>query len=331
MNILLITIWKPRKGGIVRRVENLIKFSRQNFDIVTYRRSIALPFFRALAFIVDAVFQSLHKKNFDIIHAHYALPQGMAGVIVKKLTGKPLVLTVHGSDVLVLGKNPIFRILLKITLRNSDMVIAVSGHLRKKVIEMGNREERVKVIYGGVDRSGRALKKKTEKKVVFVGSLVPQKGVDILLKAFEDIEGAELLIVGEGKERKKLEAIARGNVYFLGEASKVDEILSRSSVLVLPSREEGFGLVLLEAMSLGLPVIATKVGGIPEIVNGKNGILIEAEDVEQLKRAIEKILNDVKLGRKLGAAGIKYSARYSWRRMATEVEKIYKNLLREQL
>ena len=117
----------------------------------------------------------------------------------------------------------------------------------------------------------------------------------------------------------------------MGEASKVDEILSRSSVLVLPSREEGFGLVLLEAMSLGLPVIATEVGGIPEIVNGKNGILIEAEDVEQLKRAIEKILNDVKLGRKLGAVGIKYSARYSWRRMATEVEKIYKNLLREQL
>ncbi len=324
MNVLLITIWKPRKGGIVTRVENLIKFSKHSFSIITYEKCVNLPLLRAISFIVYGFFKGV-STNFDIIHAHYAIPQGFLGLLLKKVKKKPLVITVHGSDILVLGKNRITKFFVASVLKNADCIIAVSRHLKRRVIDLGVEESKVKVIYAGISFSLKNEKEEKERRVVYIGSLVKQKGVDILLKAFKDID-AELFIVGNGKERDNLEKIAGKKVYFLGEMENLDKIFSKASVLVLPSREEGFGLVLLEAMSRGIPVVATRVGGIPEVINKKNGLLVERENVEELRKAISSILNNRKTAKKLSSYGRKTVKKFSWRKMAHEVDCIYENL-----
>jgi len=326
MNILLITIWKPRKGGIVTRVENLIKFSKHNFSIITYEKYINLPFLRAISFIVYGFFKAILMR-FDIIHAHYAIPQGFLGVLLKKVKKKPLIITVHGSDILVLRKNRVTKFLVANVLKNADYIIAVSRYLKREVVNLGVEESKVRVIYAGISFSfsNEKEKKGKEKRAVYIGSLVKQKGVDILLKAFKDIDG-ELFIIGDGKERDSLEKIAGKKVYFLGEMENLDKIFSKASVLILPSREEGFGLVLLEAMSNGIPVIATRVGGIPEIINNKNGLMVEIENVEELRKAISLILNNRKIAKKFSSFGRKTAKKFSWRKMAHEVDNIYENL-----
>jgi len=326
MNILLITIWKPRKGGIVTRVENLIRFSKHNFSIITYEKYINLPLLRAISFVVHGFFKAILMR-FDIIHAHYAIPQGFLGLLLKKVKKKPLIITVHGSDVLVLGKNRIAKFLVANVLKNANYIIAVSKYLKREVVNLGVEESKVKVIYAGISFSleNEKEEKGKEKRVVYIGSLVKQKGVDILLKAFKDIN-AELFIVGDGKERDSLEKISGKKVYFLGERKNLDKIFSKASVLVLPSREEGFGLVLLEAMSRGIPVVATRVGGIPEIIN-KSGLLVERENVEELRKAMTLILNNRKIAKKFSYLGRKTAKKFSWRKMAHEVDCIYEALV----
>ena len=172
------------------------------------------------------------------------------------------------------------------------------------------------------------------KGVVFVGSLVKQKGVDILIKSFEIVgkkhSDSKLIIIGDGSERKVLEKLARElriDVVFHGYLDDFRDILNKSLVFVLPSRTEGFGLVLLEAMEARIPIIATDVGGIKEIVvNDENGLLVKKEDVNSLADAINKIIEDNDLKNRLIFGGRKTIKKFSWSRMADEVDVFYKEI-----
>jgi N-acetyl-alpha-D-glucosaminyl L-malate synthase BshA len=336
MRVLLISLWKPRRGGIVTHVENLMKNSKNDFAVLTYERYINLPLLRALSFVVHGFFKG-SRMGYDLIHAHYALPQGLLGVVLKKLRGKPLVVTLHGSDITLLTKNLLTRQLVKFALRNSNKVIAVSEFLREEALKLGVEEEKVKVIRGGVtlqrgpedklDISGRL--------VTFIGSLVEQKGVDVLIEAFQQVKErvpeVKLAIVGEGKERERLEALAKGvqDIYFLGYRRDLTGVLEKSEVLILPSREEGFGLVLLEAMAAGVPVVATRVGGIIEIVeDGYSGILVEKEDSRGLAEGIVRVLENGELRDALSRHGREVVKKFSWKRMGSEVDKIYDEIVR---
>lgn len=336
MRVLLLTLWKPRVGGIVTHVENLIKNSRHEFEIVTYPTHA--PIVRSALFILSGFLAGLTKKC-DIIHAHYALPQGLLGVLLKKAKRVPLVITLHGSDVTILGKKIITRPLLKFVLKHADAIIAVSEFLKREVAALGIPGARIKVVYGGVsvpDKNSKNDEFELEGTVVtFIGSLVPQKGADIAVKAFAEVKSrvahTKLVVVGSGKERKNLESIASSlkleDVHFLGTRKNLKNILEKSSVLVLPSREEGFGLTLLEAMSCGVPVVASNAGGIPEIVqHGRNGLLVARDSPRELAEAIIRILSDEKLRDTLIKNGFETAKRFSWQKTAREVDEIYEKL-----
>lgn len=333
MRVLLLTQWKPKRGGIVTHVDNLVKHSKNEFMILSYPRHPNMPFLRAMSFLLVGMLLGV-RRSYDIIHAHYALPQGLLGVLLKRIKKRPLILTLHGSDITLLGDNPLTKPFVRSVLRNADAVIAVSQFLKKETVKLGIEEERVRVIYAGVGggKQGRATPK--GKRVVFVGSLVKQKGVDTLLHAFKRVikkhDDAELLVVGDGKDRRTLERMSRElgiKTSFLGNVEDIEKVLIKSAVLVLPSREEGFGLVLLEAMQAGVPVVATKVGGIPEIVvNGENGLLVEKEDVNALATAVIKLLEDKALRNRLILKGIKTAEKYSWANMAGEVDILYREV-----
>ncbi len=346
MKVLIISSWKPRKGGIVTHVEKLLENSDQDYRILTYKdpgtqdeqnvlrvRYVNLPIIRGFSFAINA-FLKARKEDFDIIHAHYAIPQGFAGALIKKAAKKPLVLTVHGSDVAGLGSTPVFRPLLKWVVRMSDVVIAVSEHLKEKLINLGADPEKIIVIHNGVNPSSRPTG--SEKRIVFVGALVKQKGADLLLKAFklleEDERNVKACVVGDGPERKKLERLAARlglkNVTFTGYVDNLDSVFTAESMLVLPSREEGFGITILEAMARGIPVVASNTGGIPEIISdGVNGLLFEREDVGSLYRSVVKLMEDTPLRIKLIDGGLETIEKFSWEKMAREVEETYEELL----
>jgi glycosyltransferase involved in cell wall biosynthesis len=324
-------MWKPRKGGVVTHVENLMRYSRNEFTIVSYERFIDAPVLRALSFLVYGLWKGL-REEFDLIHAHYALPQGLLGVLLRKMVRKPLVITIHGSDLTVLGRNPFTRPLIAVVLKNADMVISVSDYLRKEALELGIPPDKIKTIPGGAPEI--VLKKEGQKdSITYIGSLVRQKGVDILIEAFREVKKAfpavKLRIVGNGVERKRLERQAESieDIYFLGSRDDLSEVLEKSLLLVLPSREEGFGLVLLEAMAAGIPIVATNVGGIPEIVEDQvSGILVEKENPKELASGILAVLENGMLRQKLIRGGRKVARRYSWENMAYEVDRVYEEV-----
>lgn len=332
MRVLLITKWKPNKGGVVTHVENLIKHSKNTFDIITYPPFISLPVFRALSFVLVGLLRGI-GRDFDLIHAHYAVPQGLLGVFLKKIKRKPLVVTIHGSDMTILGSNPVMQHGVRFVLGNADAIIAVSRFLKEEAVKLGIQDKKVRVIYAGVAKGEKINDAPAGKRVVFVGSLVRQKGVDVLLRAFKKVSAkhgdAELLVAGDGEERRGLEKMSRelGVKMTLLGYENLKKVLAESAVLVLPSRAEGFGLVLLEAMSAGVPVVATNVGGIPEIIeNEKNGLLVEKEDAAALAGAIVRVLEDEKLRNKLILEGRKTAEKFSWTRMADEIDSLYREI-----
>jgi N-acetyl-alpha-D-glucosaminyl L-malate synthase BshA len=330
MRVLLITQWGTG-GGISTHVTRLVEHSKSDFDTITYPRFINVPFLRAFSFVLSGFIRGIFR-NFDIIHAHYTVPQGFLGLLLKYFKRRPLVITVHGSDITVLSKNPAARPILRFVLKNADRVVAVSNFLKEEIKKLGVPQEKIEVIYGGVTISEDGKEFDAAGRVItFVGSLVPQKGVDTLIESFKDIktEGTSLIIVGDGPERKRLEALAEGigDIQFLGRRKGIKNILTKSDVLVLPSKEEGFGLVLLEAMVLGTPVIATNVGGIPEIVEeGVSGILVEKDNPKQLAVAIDRVLGDEELGKTLVENGREKAKKFTWEMMCGEIDELYESI-----
>jgi glycosyltransferase involved in cell wall biosynthesis len=333
MRVLLLTLWKPSMGGVVTHVENLMRHSRNEFRIISYP-PVRIPLLRAAGFTVAGLIKGL-GMSFDVIHAHYAVPQGFLGLILKALKRRPLVVTLHGSDVTVLGRNPLTRPLVGLVLRGADRVIAVSEFLRREAHALGADPGKTRVIYGGGPGPTRPTPRKgrgRRRRVLYVGALVRQKGVDVLVKAFSLLreQDAELVIVGDGVERGRLERMCRElgvKADFRGYLVDIGAALRDSDVLVLPSREEGLGLVLLEAMARGVPVVATRAGGIPElVVDGENGLLVEREDPEGLAEALERLLRDQALARRLVEGGLETAGSFTWEKMAGEVDEVYAEL-----
>lgn len=335
MRILLLTQWKPARGGVVTHVEQVISRLPYEFVIITYPSFLRLPLLRAIAFLLYGIAEGVRKgRSCDLIQAHYAVPQGLAGVVLKHLLRLPLVVTVHGSDLLRLGANPLGRALVGLVLKNADAVVAVSGFLKARAQELGAKAEKVWVIHGGVELPGKVVARRSGR-ILFVGSLVRQKGVDVLLRAFQRVRQqlpqAELVIVGEGSERRKLEELCRNlgldDVRFEGARDELGEYYSSSRVLALPSRSEGFGLVALEAMAHALPVVASRTGGIPEVVShGETGILVEGENPEALAEALIAVLSDDALWHRLSVQARKRASAFSWERAAEEYARLYREL-----
>ena len=246
----------------------------------------------------------------DVLFAPWAYPDGYAAVELAHQSRLPVVVQVHGSDIRQLRQFPARRVGTMLAVRQAQGVIAVCRDLASGVIDLGAAPERVRVIIDGVDPavfspgSKEAARRRLgltadRQHLLFVGNLVPVKGNDVLLEACRTLPGDswQLHFIGEGPQRTALQRQARcagfeGRVVFHGPVphENLPDWFRAADLFVLASRSEGIPNVLLEAMACGLPFVASRVGGIPEIAELGASRLVEPERPAELSVAIQDML-----------------------------------------
>jgi glycosyltransferase involved in cell wall biosynthesis len=278
------------------------------------------------------------RTNPDIVHIqNFGL--GPVGSLAKFLLRKPYLVYGQGSDVYLQWayKTPVF-----LMVKNADAVIALTEDMKTEIRKRYKRD--IFVIPNGIDLERFQATKKDEKgkTLIFIGRLHPIKGVKYLIDALAIIKkstfNTKLIIVGDGDERTGLEKQA--NILGLGEdviftgGIKNDQIpgyLAKSDILVLPSLSEGFPNVILEAFASGLPVIATKVRGIREIVHeGVNGYLIEAENSREIADKVIQLFDDRVLMEKMSENNKIKAEGYSWEKVAPNIEEVYSKITKKE-
>lgn len=266
--------------------------------------------------------RKLHRQQpIDLIHAHAALPCGHAAALLQRELGIPFVITVHGLDAYstrqVGGRAGEWsRRVSRWVYSKAQRVICISEKVRDGVLEKPTTPIRTAVVYNGVGAQAfsPAPGPVTSPRLLSVGNLIPIKGHEVLLRAFaavlSEFPDLSCEVIGDGPERSRLlrfcdELGVADSVTFRGRQTRTEvaEAMRNCSLFALPSRYEALGCVYLEAMATGKPVIACHGQGIDEvIVHGRNGWLIEPDDLAGLKSALSELLRAPKLRREMGEA-----------------------------
>ena len=258
---------------------------------------------------------ALHEK-LNILHVHYAIPHASAAVSAKQILATygihiPIVTTLHGTDITLLGKDKSFKPVIEYAINQSDAVTAVSQNLKDETLLNFKIKDEIKVIPNFIDMSlynqdcNQILRDKFAKKeepiLVHISNFRKVKRVKDVVKIFEKVNKqvtSKLLMIGDGPERLKAEQLCRKlgiakQVRFLGKLKVIEKFLCIADVFVLPSETESFGLVALEAMASKVAVISTNSGGLPEVnIDGKTGYLSDVGDVNKMANDTIELLKD---------------------------------------
>jgi glycosyltransferase involved in cell wall biosynthesis len=246
-------------------------------------------------------------READLVHAHW-LPSGFAAMA----TRRPFVVQLWGTDVELARRAPR---LARSVLRRAEAVVCPSSALAGEATRLGARQ--VEVVPSGVDLPAEVGPEAEPAEVLYAGRLSPEKGV---LELVEAAEGLNLVVAGDGPLRDRV-PMARGFV----PPSELGGLYSRAAVVACPSHREGFGVAALEAMAHGRPVVAGAVGGLLDlVVNGETGILVEPGNVPALRAALDRLLEDPELRRRMGEAGRARAAeRFGWPAVTRKTLDVY--------
>ena len=283
-------------------------------------------------------------EEFDIVHGHEVF--GSPGYRHRSDKNYRYVYTVHGLAYNLISREklkPLAKILHypeRRACKKADKVVAVSENTKKEVVEEYKVDPgKVEVIYNGVDTEKFRPTKSFENRVLYVGEFLERKGSVLLVKAFSNVlekfEHAELVLVGKGRLEEKLRKLVNDleiedNVVFKKNVTDEELVdLYSSSVFVMPSSYEGQGIVYVEAMACGSPVIGCDNSAIPEMIeNGSNGFLIDRK-VEEIEKALEKLFSNPEKVKKMGENARKTAGKFSWDEITEKTLKSYKKF-REQ-
>lgn len=291
------------------------------YDLFKYP-DYALPLAVKMASVTE-------EFDLDVLHVHYAIPHATSAFLAKELLGKKkiaVITTLHGTDITLVGRDPAYFQIVKYSIEKSDKVTAVSENLKCQTIRHFRLEKPIEVIPNFFTPQEEILSNKPPQKNCFDGDekvLIhssnfrsvkrPEDVVRIFLKVRKSLK-CKLLFLGTGAgieevREQVLENNVEKEVIFLGESRKIDKFIASSDLLLQPSSQESFGLTALEAMAYGVPVISTKVGGIPEVViDGVTGFLSCTGDIEKMSRDAVLLLSDPELYQKMSGACKKRAA-----------------------
>ena len=292
------------------------------------------------------------RFDLDILHVHYAIPHSISAYLAKMMLRDhvvPYVTTLHGTDITLVGNDRSYLPITRFGIEQSDAVTAVSEYLRRRTIQEFQIQRPITVIPNFVDcnvygpSSDQSLRRRfaqdDEGILTHISNFRPVKRVEDVVGIFALVRKkrkARLLMVGDGPERPKAEWLANTHgiaqdVLFVGKQNDMNELLAISDVLLLPSELESFGLVALEAMACEVPVIATHVGGIPEVVrDGVDGYLYQVGEVQAMADGCLSILNNPKVRDNLGkAARERATHHFCASKIVLEYEDLYHRTINE--
>src|SRR5437762_730310 len=264
----------------------------------------------------------------DLLHVHYAIPHSVSALLARQMLAAgtqkrklPFVTTLHGTDITLVGLDRSYLPITRFSIEQSDGVTAISQYLRERTVKEFDVQNDIQVIYNFVNcdvycRCGEDLAQRRaeyapngERILVHVSNFRPVKRVTDVIEIFDRVRKkipSKLLLMGDGPERSRAERLAvqkgiHDDVIFLGKQEQIGEKLAISDVLLLPSQLESFGLAALEAMASEVVPIATRVGGLPEVIeHGKTGFLADLGDVEAMANYAINILSDESRLRAMG-------------------------------
>src|SRR5215469_2850480 len=318
---------------------------------------LAYPLFEyppyALA-LASKLCEVAHSESLDLIHMHYAIPHAVSAYLAREMCKAsrylPFVTTLHGTDITLVGRDPSFLPITRFGIEQSDRVTAISNYLRQATLDTFAVSTPIQVIYNFIDaefyrrRPDPSLKRHIaphgESIIVHISTFRPIKRImdciEILARVRARGLGARLVMCGDGPERADAQALAAKlnvseDVIFAGQQpqSMIREYLSIADLLLLPSQSESFGLVALEAMACEVPVIATRVGGLPEVVeDGNTGYLFEVGDVNAMAAGAISLLSNQALTQQFGRLAREVAiTRFSAERIIPEYEALYAGLI----
>jgi N-acetyl-alpha-D-glucosaminyl L-malate synthase BshA len=290
------------------------------------------------------------SHNLDLLHCHYAIPHSVSAFLAKSMLHPhklPVVTTLHGTDITLVGSDRSYLPITRFSIDQSDGVTAVSHFLKEATEKVIGAKNDIEVIYNFVNcekykpSQNKGLREyfapQDEKILIHVSNFRPVKRPTDVVQIFERVHKeipSVLLMVGDGPERSNAEWAARDagiehHVQFLGKQENIEELIGISDLLLLPSETESFGLVALEAMSCEVPVVASRVGGLPEVVtDGVEGFLVEPRDVARMAERALFILADatrrVEMGKR---AREKAHAQFCSTRIISLYENYYRKII----
>ena len=307
----------------------------------------SMPLISSLIFVLRGLFDCVRKVGrVDIVHAHQALTPAILAFLISRFYRIPFIITCHGSEIRTRRKRGLIKLIQRFLFSRASYLTTVSTEIKRILMNSYDVDAtKISIIPNGYDeRTVARLIKNMEReypaRIAFVGSLRQFKDPLTLLKGFREITekylDTELHIVGDGPLRERLRTFCLENslsskVIFEGIKPHEEALraIAESTVFVLTSVEEGLPTVLIEVMALGKPVIATAVGGIPEVVkDGVNGILIPPKSPEHVAEALRRLLTDSELRRRLGDAARESVKDYTWSKIAEKYEIVYQKVLR---
>lgn len=291
--------------------------------------------------------QIARAYDLDVLHVHYAYPHGVSAWLAKHISNLArlkTIVTLHGTDITLVGQDEAFYLLTRFALEHCDAVTSVSDYLSRKTQSWFGLDRAIRVIPNFVDTQQlvppeAARDPQRERIVVHISNFRPVKRSMDAVKVFEKINAvlpARLILVGTGPEldgiRDRVDELSLSDrVEFAGDVKDIYPVLSRADLLLTTSEVEGFGLAPLEAMSCGVPVVATRAGGLPELVDdGVHGFLCPVGDVAAMAARSLEILSDDATRTRLGLAGRSRAVeQYDLNKIVPHYERLYQDVLQE--
>ena len=307
-----ITYKQPVRLALLNEKIHFHEVNVPDYDLFHYQ-----PYELALS---SKLVRIIKKHSIDILHVHYAIPHAYAGYKAKKMLAEegihvPMVTTLHGTDITLVGSHPFYRPAVSFSINNSDVVTSVSESLKNDTLRLFDISKDIKVVPNFIDVGAsksdftdcqRELMANEEERIItHISNFRKVKRIPDVIDIFHRIQlevPAVLLMVGEGPEREGAEQLCKelgiqDRVRFLGKSNEIDKILCFSDLFVLPSEAESFGLAALEAMVNKVPVISSNAGGIPEVnIEGVTGYLSNVGNIADMaQNGIRILQNDAVL------------------------------------
>ena len=328
----------------VRLVENNKSIFFHKVNVPFYPLFNFQPYELALSTkIVDVA----SNNKIDLIHVHYAIPHAYAAYMAQKMLKSikinlPIVTTLHGTDITLVGKHPFYKNAVKFSIEKSNIVTSVSKSLKMDTHQFFETNKKIKVIPNFVDivRFNKQLElcKQTDdlKTITHVSNFRPVKNINTLIKVFSKISkkfNCKFNLIGEGPDLKVAKSLSKklkiNNIHFLGNTNEVEKVLCHSDIFILPSKAESFGLAALEAMASKNAIVSSNSGGLPELnINNKTGFTCDYNDINGYVESLEKLLANDSLLEKFKSNSYKQAQKFNIENIVPMYEKQYDKLIK---